>query len=72
MGENLGNFEYKNDHNSKNKKLEKSENLFFICFSTLRIIHKNRIKTEGGEGGGRVCISLVGKRPNDSMNVCIH
>ena len=43
--------------NSKNKK---SENLFLICFSTLHIIHKNRIKTEGSGG---VCISLVGKYP---------
>ena len=43
-------------HNLKNFK---NVDLFFILFSTLHIIHKNWIKTDGGG----VCISLVGKRP---------
>ena len=37
----------------------KSENWFYIRFSTLRIFPKNEIKTDGGGGG--VCRSLVGK-----------
>ena len=43
---------------------KKSENFFiiFFIFSTLCIIHKNRIKTEGGGGEG-VCISSFGKYP---------
>ena len=35
----LATVKYKNDHNSINRK--KSENLFFICFSTFRILHVN-------------------------------
>ena len=46
--------------NSKNE-IGKKINSLFIPFSTLPIIHKNRIKTEGEERG--VCISLVGKKP---------
>ena len=42
------NFEYKIYHNSKNINREKSENWFFIRFSTLRIFHESGIKTEGG------------------------
>ena len=49
------NFRWIFHDNSKNKK---SENCFFIRFSTLRIILINRIKTVGG-----VCTSLVGKKP---------
>ena len=35
------NFEYKNDHVSKNKYCKKRENWFFIHFSTFRIFHVN-------------------------------
>ena len=59
----LGWFEYKNDHNSKNKNRKKFESWFFIRFSTLRIFHENRSKTEWvGEGGSAYLYLGQGKR----------
>ena len=40
------------------KKIREFFNIIFILFSTLPIIHENWIKTEG-----RVCLSLIEKRP---------
>ena len=39
--ENWGHFEYKNDNNSKKKKIAKSKIWFFFHFSRIRIFHVN-------------------------------
>ena len=71
--ENWGDFEFKNDHNSKIKKWEKSDILFFFRFSTFRIFHVNlntfeKKKSDFYDFFSRVMIICVMSSPQFSMN----
>ena len=54
-------------YNQPYLKKQKSEKLFFIRFSTVRIYHINRAKL----GGGGICISLLGSRLEKCIKSCV-